>query len=53
VLPALTGSEKNGKIIRSHIIVEKGGKILAANVGVGSKDSVPEAIKFIADGVRI
>jgi hypothetical protein len=46
-LPALCGSEKGGKIIRTHLIVEKGGKVVDIKSNVGSKDSVPEALKFI------
>ncbi|KAG1669400.1 hypothetical protein FOA52_004051 [Chlamydomonas sp. UWO 241] len=47
VLPALCGSEKRGKITRTHIVVEKGGVVSDVKLAIGSKESVPEALKWL------
>ena len=49
----LSGSEPGGKIVRTHVIVAKGGRVVDSKIGVGSKDSVPDAIKYIAGAVKI
>lgn len=42
------GSSPDGKTItRSHIIIEKGGKISDLTIGVSSKESVPKALATV------
>ena len=47
VIPLLTGSEPGGKIIRSHVIVARGGKVMNSRVGIKSDESAPEALKYV------
>lgn len=47
MIPLLTGWEATGKIIRSHIIVAKGGKVMNARIGIKSDESAPEALKYV------
>lgn len=47
VIPLLTGSEPGGKIIRSHVIVARGGKVMNSRIGIKSDESAPEAMKYV------
>ena len=50
VIPLLTGSEPvdgKMKIIRSHLIVAKGGKIMNSRLNIKSDESAPEAMKYV------
>ncbi|KAG2487088.1 hypothetical protein HYH03_014332 [Edaphochlamys debaryana] len=48
VLGALGALGPDGSIRRCHFVVAKGGRVEDAQVGVGSKDSVPKALAFVA-----
>lgn len=41
------GIVDGGKMQRSHILISKGGKVADAQIGVSSKESVPNALKFV------
>ena len=47
-LRALGCVSAEGKITRAHFVVAKGGVVEDAQVGVGSKDSVPLALAFVS-----
>ena len=47
MLAALGVSPNKGKITRSHVIVEKGGKVSEVALAVKSSDSMPDALKFV------
>lgn len=45
------GVSDGSKITRSHLLIEKGGKLRNVSIGISSGDSVPEALKAVGKGV--
>ncbi|PNW86682.1 hypothetical protein CHLRE_02g095069v5 [Chlamydomonas reinhardtii] len=47
VLGALGALKPDRGITRCHFVIAKGGKVEDAQIGIGSKDSVPVAVAFV------